>query len=121
MSRRSLCLWLAVLLLSVLPLWWAPDSLPPEGSATVERFGGADSRAQQAIEALAPDYLPWFRPLIEPASGELASLLFALQAALGAGVMGYWLGVSRTRARLRREGSPAEPDPDTDTPDRRAD
>ncbi|MFN3738223.1 energy-coupling factor ABC transporter substrate-binding protein [Hydrogenophaga sp.] len=119
MSRRSLCLWLAVLLLSLLPLWWVPDSLPPEGDAAVERFGGADARAQQAIKALAPDYLPWFQPLMEPASGELASLVFALQAALGAGVVGYWLGVLRTRARLRRECRPDQPG--TDTPDHRAD
>ena len=42
-------------------------------------------------------------PIIEPASGEIASLLFALQAALGAGVIGYYLGVSVTREKFRRE------------------
>ena len=36
-------------------------------------------------------------------SGEASSLLFALQAALGAGFIGYYLGVSTTRAKLRRE------------------
>jgi cobalt/nickel transport protein len=30
-------------------------------------------------------------------------MLFALQAALGAGFIGYYLGVSTTRARMRRE------------------
>ena len=51
----------------------------------------------------APGYQPWFAPLIEPASSEIASLLFALQAAFGAGVIGYWLGCAVTRDRLRRQ------------------
>ena len=55
------------------------------------------------IGSINPDYKPWFSSLIEPASGEIASLLFALQAALGAGVIGYWLGVSVTREKMRRE------------------
>ncbi|HCX63202.1 MAG TPA: energy-coupling factor ABC transporter substrate-binding protein, partial [Clostridiales bacterium] len=40
-----------------------------------------------------PDYEPWFSPLIEPASGEIESLLFSLQAAIGAGVIGYFYGL----------------------------
>jgi cobalt/nickel transport protein len=35
-----------------------------------------------------------------PPSGEIGSLLFALQAALGAGFIGYWYGCSKTRAKL---------------------
>ena len=38
----------------------------------------------------------------EPASGEIAALLFALQAAIGAGFIGYWLGSVVTRERLRQ-------------------
>ncbi|HMW19367.1 MAG TPA: energy-coupling factor ABC transporter substrate-binding protein, partial [Accumulibacter sp.] len=34
-------------------------------------------------------------------------LLFALQAALGAGFIGYYLGVSVTREKLRREAEEA--------------
>ena len=41
---------------------------------------------------LNPDYEPWFEPILEPASGEVESLLFALQAAIGAGVVGFVLG-----------------------------
>ena len=44
------------------------------------------------MQELDPDYEPWFSPLLEPASGEIESLLFALQAALGAGVIGFVLG-----------------------------
>jgi cobalt/nickel transport protein len=41
-------------------------------------------------------------PLLEPASGEIASLFFALQAAIGAGIIGYWLGAAVTREKLRQ-------------------
>ena len=48
--------------------------------------------AEELIVETHPDYEPWFSPLFEPASGEIESLLFALQAALGAGVIGFVLG-----------------------------
>ena len=32
-----------------------------------------------------PNYKPWFRSIWQPPGGEIESLLFALQAALGAG------------------------------------
>lgn len=60
-------------------------------------FKGSDDRATKAIVEARPGYEPWFKPVWEPPSGEIASLLFALQAALGAGVLGYILG--------RRHGS----------------
>ena len=95
MKARSWMLWTIVVLLTVLPLWLA-------GGAA---FGGADDLARQAVGAIAPGYEPWFHPVFVPASGEIASLLFALQAALGAGFIGYWLGLSvgRERARATRE------------------
>jgi cobalt transport protein len=71
-----------------------PDGQPGQA------FGGADEQAQQAIGQLAPGYQPWFAPLIEPASSEIASLLFALQAAFGAGVIGYWLGCAKRKAAI---------------------
>jgi cobalt/nickel transport protein len=93
MKPRTWCLLAAVAATTALPLWLA-------GGAT---FGGADDAARQAIGAIAPGYRPWFAPLVEPASGEIASLLFALQAAAGAGVIGYWLGLSVARERARRD------------------
>jgi cobalt/nickel transport protein len=60
-------------------------------------FGGADGQAAMAIQELKPDYRPWFKPLLEPASGEIASLLFAVQAALGAGTIGFVIGLYRGR------------------------
>ncbi|GFP28859.1 energy-coupling factor ABC transporter substrate-binding protein, partial [Candidatus Hakubella thermalkaliphila] len=55
-------------------------------------FGGADGQAQELITQIQPDYEPWFQSIWEPPSGEIESLLFALQAAIGAGFIGYYLG-----------------------------
>jgi cobalt/nickel transport protein len=69
-------------------------------------FGGADGQAEDAITASHPDYTPWFSPLYEPPSEEVASGLFALQAAIGAGAVGYYFGVVRTKRRLSPAGHP---------------
>lgn len=55
-------------------------------------FAGADGLAEDAVMEIDPDYVPWFDSLIELPSGEIESLLFALQAAIGAGVIGFILG-----------------------------
>lgn len=53
-------------------------------------YGGADGGAEEAISDTG--YEPWFTPLWEPPSGEIESLLFALQAAIGAIIIGYFVG-----------------------------
>lgn len=60
-------------------------------------FGGADGQAEEAIGELQPTYEPWFGAVFEPPSGEIESLLFVSQAALGAGVVGYVIGWYRGR------------------------
>lgn len=116
MKRRNWLILAAVVLLTVLPLWLVPHLgvspvASPDGQPT-EVFRGADDKAQQAIGEIAPGYMRWFAPLLEPASAEIASLLFALQAALGAGFIGYWLGCAVTRDKLRRENQDKAPHAD---------
>jgi cobalt/nickel transport protein len=106
-KARSWMIGAAIVLLTVLPLWFAAAPPAEPGMEAPAAFGGADERAQQAIGSIAPGYKPWFEPVFAPASGEIASLLFALQAALGAGVIGYWLGLSVARERARRAVSPS--------------
>ena len=60
-------------------------------------YAGSDGQAGEAIEATG--YQPWFSPVWEPPSGEIESGIFAMQAAAGAGVLGYCIGVARTRSR----------------------
>lgn len=66
----------------------APLMMPGLGG----EFKGTDDRATEAIKQARPGYEPWFKPVWTPPSSEVASLLFALQAALGAGLLGYVIG-----------------------------
>lgn len=70
-----------------------------------EAFVGSDSLATEHIEESNPDYKPWFSPVFTPGSGEIESGLFALQAALGAGVFGFALGAMWQRRRPEREAN----------------
>ncbi|MER7625297.1 energy-coupling factor ABC transporter substrate-binding protein [Streptomyces sp. NPDC126503] len=105
-AKINALLLLVVVALAVLPLALGL------GDHKEEPFAGADAEAESAITELRPDYEPWFAPLYEPPSGEVESALFALQAALGAGVLAYYFGVRRGRrqgeahaeARVRAEG-----------------
>lgn len=88
-STVSILLVLIVVLLAIIPLVLIRDS----------EFGGADGVAEEVIGEVAPEYEPWFSPLVEPPGGETESLLFALQAALGAGLIGYYFGLKRGQAQ----------------------
>jgi len=61
---------------------------------TAGAWGGADGAAGEQVESVAPDYDPWFESLWVPPSGEIESLLFSLQAAIGGLLIGYYLGRS---------------------------
>jgi cobalt/nickel transport protein len=107
--KNIVLLGLAIVI-SAVPLFIYRGSQPAEATAAdrqapvasedakAELFSGADDQAGKLIGQIAPKYEPWFKPLWEPPSSEIASLLFALQAALGAGVLFYYLGYVRGRA-----------------------
>ncbi|VBB68759.1 Additional substrate-specific component CbiN of cobalt ECF transporter [invertebrate metagenome] len=61
----------------------------------MEPFVGTDSQAVALITTLAPDYQPWVETWWRPPGPAVESFFFALQAALGAGVVGYYLGRRR--------------------------
>ncbi|MEM2099449.1 MAG: energy-coupling factor ABC transporter substrate-binding protein [Candidatus Bathyarchaeia archaeon] len=63
-------------------------------------YGGADSAAEEAISDQG--YTPWFAPIWEPPSGEIESLLFALQAGIGALIIGYFVGYERGRRAKKK-------------------
>lgn len=67
-----------------------------------ERFAGADSKASELVEQTNPDYQPWAQNVFTPSSAELESGLFAVQAAIGAGVVGYAVGVLRSRRKIEQ-------------------
>ena len=96
MKKQTMLILLAVVALAVLPLFihW--------NKGGEEQFAGADNQAEKVITQIRPEYKPWFRSIWEPPSEEIESLLFALQAALGAGVLGYYFGLVRGRAEASK-------------------
>jgi cobalt/nickel transport protein len=65
-------------------------------------WSGADDQAGNVIDKLTGGtYHPWFQSIYAPPSGEIESLLFALQAAFGAIIIGYFLGYYRGLAKAR--------------------
>lgn len=64
-------------------------------------FAGTDDVASKAIEAARPGYVRWIEPFWSPPSKEIEATIFALQAAFGAGILGYVLG--RLHGKSRRD------------------
>ncbi len=87
--------WLvaAVFVITIMPLIFIPGE-----------YGGADGEAKVAIGEIQPEYEPWFEPVLELPSGEVESLLFVSQGAIGAGIVGYIIGLYKgRRERLDRK------------------
>lgn len=93
-NRLKLALGLLVLcvVIAVVPLMLHKDS----------EFGGADGAAEEAILEINGDYEPWAEPILELPGPETESLLFCLQAAIGAGIVGYGFGVLKERSRQNK-------------------
>jgi cobalt/nickel transport protein len=89
-SRTNILLMLGVVLLVVLPLAFVHG-----------KFEGSDDQGSAAVASSVPNFKPWAHPLWVPPSPEIESLLFALQAALGAGVIGYVVGRIHGAAQSR--------------------
>ena len=94
-SKRTLWLLAGTVALVVVPLLMGGE------------FGGADGQAAELSEATVPGFAPWADPLWEPPSGEVESLFFALQAALGAFVVGLVIGRRQGATKAREENAPA--------------
>lgn len=79
---RNLLLTVGVVLLVTIPLALLGNT----------EFSGTDNAGSGVIEEIDEGYTPWFESLWEPPSGEIESLLFCVQAAIGAGICGFVLG-----------------------------
>lgn len=66
-------------------------------------FGGADGAAEELIAQVDPEYEPWAESIVELPGGETESLLFCLQTALGAVVIGFGFGYLVARKKYRSE------------------
>lgn len=92
MEKKHIVMLLAVAVIVVAPLILYSGLGEDQGY-----FAGADSNAGPAIEETG--YQPWFKPIWEPPSGEIESLFFALQAAIGAFIIGYFLGYYKNKRK----------------------
>lgn len=90
--RQNWLLAITVIVLAVIPLAFVKGE-----------YAGSDDRAEGAIKELNANYKPWFKHFFEPPSGEVESLLFASQAAIGAGVIGYVIGLYKGRSEKQKE------------------
>jgi cobalt/nickel transport protein len=97
-SLKNGLLLTAVVLLTLLPLMTIKTPVAGPDGEQAAIFTGTDNQAEGVIQKLHPDYQPWFNSLLKPPSGEIESLLFALQAALGAAVIGYYAGYVRGKS-----------------------
>lgn len=92
-SVIAVLLLLLCALIAVFPLVMVKNS----------EFGGADGAAEEAVQKVDPDYEPWAESILEPPGGETESLLFCLQASLGAGVLGFGFGWLAARKKYRND------------------
>lgn len=83
--KKNIILFLICLLVIV-----APFVISSHGE-----FEGADAQAEVLINEINSEYEPWASSLWEPPSGEVESFLFAVQAAIGAGFIGFFIGVKK--------------------------
>ena len=68
-------------------------------------FGGSDDAGSQVVsEITGEEYEPWFTPVMETwiggeLPGEVESLLFCVQTAIGVGIIAFFMGrfVERTK------------------------
>lgn len=97
-ERRNSANWANVVLVALVAAIWLASMVigGMRAGDEEEAFGGTDGYPSQRAEELGKE--PWFEPFFEPAP-EVESGLFALQAAIGAGLLGFALG------RIGRDGS----------------
>ena len=82
MKKQNIILLMLVVFLAFFPLYLQKEA----------EFAGADNKASAMISEINPAYEPWFEYVWKPPSSEVESFLFALQAVIGAGFIGYFFG-----------------------------
>lgn len=81
-----------IILISVIPLIMNKSA----------EFSGADGQAGELIEEINPGYTPWFDNIWSPPSGEIESLLFALQAVIGSAIIFFIIGYYKGKYDVKK-------------------
>ncbi|MGL6153521.1 energy-coupling factor ABC transporter substrate-binding protein [Cetobacterium sp. SF1] len=91
-KNKNFYLWILVILIIVVPLLFIHNT----------EFGGSDDQAVSLIEKFTPGYKPWAENIFTPPGGEIESFLFALQAAIGAGIIGFVFGFFKGKGHEKK-------------------
>ena len=92
MKYENIILFILVLVILIVPLAMYSGLGEDQGY-----FGGSDDQGSDGVSETG--YEPWFNSIWEPPSGEIESLLFAVQAAIGAIIIGYFFGYWRGQGK----------------------
>ncbi len=66
-------------------------------------YSGTDDQGMDAITEIDENYEPWFNSIFEPGSDQMEVTLFSLQTAIGAGLLGYFIGNMKKKAKKKNE------------------
>lgn len=81
-KTRNIILVVICLVILILPFMLHRDS----------EFEGSDDQGEDLIMEFNAEYEPWISPIFPDIPGEIETLLFTIQAGLGAGFIGYYIG-----------------------------
>ena len=97
MSRKLEFIVIAIILIFVAQFFYM-------SSTTHAEYGGAEDKPAGVINQITGGaYKPIAKPIWTPPSDEIESLLFGLQAATGAIIIGYFLGYYRAKNRFESD------------------
>ena len=97
MSRKLEFIVIAIILIFAAQFFYM-------SSTTHADYGGADDKPAGVIDQITGvAYKPIAKPIWVPPSDEIESLLFGLQAATGAIIIGYFLGYYRAKNRFESD------------------
>jgi ABC-type cobalt transport system, periplasmic component len=64
---------------------------------------GSDDAAKNAVTSVDPGYKPWAKPVLELTNEKTETLLFCLQAGIGAGTLGLGFGYLVLRKKKQKD------------------
>ena len=99
MKKTVVSLLIIAVLIAIIPLFALKGA----------QFGGSDDAGSEVVaEITGTDYKPWFTPVMETwiggeLPGEIESLLFCVQTAIGVGVIAFFMGRFVERNKIENQ------------------
>ena len=87
--KKNIILVVLVVIIAVVPLLFLKNA----------EFTGSDDQAEKQISIIDANYKPWVSSVWKPPSGEIESLLFSVQAAIGSGFVCYFFGYAKGKSK----------------------